>query len=198
MNDLINNNNIKLIVGLSNPGEKYAFSRHNVGSWYVRILANQYNHTLIQKKIFYSHITKIVIANRNIWLLIPDTFMNMNGISVAAMANYYKISPEEILVAHDELQFAPGIAKFKLCGGHGGHNGIKNIINQLGQNKNFKRLRIGIGVPNNRNEINSFVLDKPSKKEQILIKNAIYKSIYCTVILLQEGMIKAMNLLHTL
>lgn len=122
--------------------------------------------------------------------------MNLSGKAVAAMATFYRIQPDEILVAHDELDLLPGIAKLKLGGGHGGHNGLKDIISKLGNNPNFHRLRIGIGHPGDKSKVTGFVLGKPPMSEQTLIDEAIDEAVRCTEILMKEDMIKAMNRLH--
>lgn len=122
--------------------------------------------------------------------------MNLSGKAVAAMATFYRIQPDEILVAHDELDLLPGIAKLKLGGGHGGHNGLKDIISKLGNNPNFHRLRIGIGHPGDKSKVIGFVLGKPPTSEQTLIDDAIDEAVRCTEILMKEDMIKAMNRLH--
>jgi len=123
--------------------------------------------------------------------------MNLSGKAVQTVATFYQIKPEEILVAHDELDLNPGIAKLKLGGGHGGHNGLKDIINKLGNNPNFYRLRIGIGHPGDKNKVVGFVLNKPSQPEQNLIDQAINESVRCTEVLLKQGIDAAMNRLHS-
>lgn len=129
-------------------------------------------------------------------LLVPTTFMNLSGKAVAAMATFYRINPDEILVAHDELDLPPGVAKFKLGGGHGGHNGLKDIISKLGNNPNFHRLRVGIGHPGDKNKVVGFVLGKPPVSEQKLIDEAVDEAARCTEIWLQDGLTKATNRLH--
>ncbi|MEH6451408.1 MAG: aminoacyl-tRNA hydrolase [Psychromonas sp.] len=188
---------IKLLVGLANPGPEYAQTRHNAGQWYLSQLASQENVQLKAEAKFYGLTGRIQIAGNDLRLLVPTTFMNLSGKSVAAMANFYRIKPEEILVAHDELDIDPGVAKFKLGGGHGGHNGLKDIISQLGNNKNFYRLRIGIGHPGDRNRVSGYVLGKPTLGEQNLIEQSIDEAARCTHILGQDGLAKAMNRLHS-
>lgn len=187
---------IKLIVGLANPGAEYANTRHNVGGWYVDLLAQRYHHSLKNEPKFYGYTARININQQDIRLLVPTTFMNLSGKAVAAIAGFYQISPEEILIAHDELDLLPGNAKLKFSGGHGGHNGLKDIINKLGNNANFYRLRIGIGHPGDKNKVASFVLSPPLKSEENLIYEAISKSINCTETLLSESINTAMNQLH--
>ncbi|HIP76656.1 MAG TPA: aminoacyl-tRNA hydrolase [Psychromonas hadalis] len=188
---------IKLLVGLANPGSEYAKTRHNAGLWYLNQLASQENIQLKPDAKFYGLTGRIQFAGNDIRLLVPTTFMNLSGKAVAAMAKFYRIKPEEILVAHDELDINPGIAKFKLGGGHGGHNGLKDIISKLGNNKNFYRLRIGIGHPGDRNKVSGFVLGKPPLSELNLIEQSIDEAARCTQILGEQGLEKAMNRLHS-
>ncbi|MGG6193888.1 aminoacyl-tRNA hydrolase [Pantoea allii] len=187
---------IKLIVGLANPGAEYAATRHNAGAWYLDLLAERHNQSLKEEAKFYGYTARLALAGEDVRLLVPTTFMNLSGKAVAAMATFYRIAPEEILVAHDELDLPPGIAKFKQGGGHGGHNGLKDIISKLGNNNNFYRLRIGIGHPGDRNKVTGFVLGKPPASEQKLIDDAIDEAARCTELWLKEDRIKAMNRLH--
>ena len=187
---------IKLLVGLANPGPDYAHTRHNAGHWYLNQLASQENIQLKAEAKFYGLTGRIQFAGNDIRLLVPTTFMNLSGKAVSAMAKFYRIKPEEILVAHDELDLPPGTAKFKLGGGHGGHNGLKDIISQLGNNKNFYRLRIGIGHPGDRNKVSGYVLGKPQKQDLDFIEQSIDEAARCTTILGQDGLQKAMNRLH--
>ncbi|WP_334327477.1 aminoacyl-tRNA hydrolase [Gilliamella apicola] len=187
---------IKLIVGLANPGNEYAATRHNAGAWFVDQLAERYHQSLKNEPKFFGYCSRITLSGQDVRLLVPTTFMNLSGKAVQAMATFYQIKPEEILVAHDELDINPGLAKFKFGGSHGGHNGLKDIASKLGNNLNFYRLRIGIGHPGDKNKVVSYVLNKPSKSEQELIDKAIDKSVCCTEILLSDGIEAAMNRLH--
>lgn len=187
---------IKLIVGLANPGNEYAATRHNAGAWFVDQLAERYHQSLKNEPKFFGYSSRIILSGHDVRLLVPTTFMNLSGKAVQAMATFYQIKPEEILVAHDELDINPGIAKFKFGGSHGGHNGLKDIASKLGNNLNFYRLRIGIGHPGDKNKVVSYVLNKPSKSEQELIDKAIDESVRCTEILLSDGIEAAMNRLH--
>lgn len=185
-----------MIVGLANPGAEYAQTRHNAGAWYVDLLAQRHNQPLKEESKFFGYTARLNLAGNDVRLLVPTTFMNLSGKAVAAIATFYRIQPEEILVAHDELDLPPGVAKLKLGGSNGGHNGLKDIQSKLGNTPNFYRLRIGIGHPGDRNKVVGFVLGKPPATEQTLIDDAIDESLRCTEILLQEGMTKAMNRLH--
>lgn len=188
---------IKLIVGLGNPGPEYAKTRHNAGAWYVEQLARWHNVSLREEPKFFGMTARLQVDGQDIRLLIPDTFMNLSGKAVAALARFYQIEPEAILVAHDELDLPPGIAKFKQGGGHGGHNGLKDIIAKLGNNNNFYRLRLGIGHPGSKELVAGFVLTKAPAKEQELIDAALDESLRATDILFKQDMTKAMNRLHS-
>ena len=187
---------IKLIVGLANPGAEYAATRHNAGAWYVDLLAERLRAPLREEPKFYGYASRINLAGADVRLLVPTTFMNLSGKAVAAIATFYRINPDEILVAHDELDLPPGVAKFKLGGGHGGHNGLKDIISKLGNSPNFHRLRVGIGHPGDKNKVVGFVLGKPPVSEQKLIDEAVDEAARCTEIWLQDGLTKATNRLH--
>ncbi|EYU17119.1 MULTISPECIES: aminoacyl-tRNA hydrolase [Photorhabdus] len=189
--------NIKLIVGLANPGAEYAQTRHNAGAWYVDLLARSHNQSLKEESKFFGYTARINICGHDVRLLVPTTFMNLSGKSVAALASFYRIQPDEILVAHDELDLPPGVAKMKLGGSHGGHNGLKDIQNKFGNNPNFHRLRIGIGHPGDKNKVIGFVLGKPPASEQKLIDDAIDEALRCTDILMKQDMDKAINRLHS-
>ncbi|BDH45604.1 peptidyl-tRNA hydrolase [Salmonella enterica subsp. enterica serovar Choleraesuis] len=187
---------IKLIVGLANPGAEYAATRHNAGAWYLDLLAQRHNQTLKEEAKFFGYTARINLAGDDVRLLVPTTFMNLSGKAVAAMASFYRIAPDEILVAHDELDLPPGVAKFKLGGGHGGHNGLKDIMSKLGNNPNFYRLRIGIGHPGDKNKVVGFVLGKPPVSEQKLIDDAVDEAARCTEVWAKDGLTLATNRLH--
>ena len=188
---------IKLIVGLGNPGPEYAKTRHNAGAWYVEQLARWHNVSLREEPKFFGHTARILVEGQDVRLLIPNTYMNLSGKAVAALARFYQIEPEAMLVAHDELDLPPGIAKFKQGGGHGGHNGLKDIIAKMGNNNNFFRLRLGIGHPGSKEQVAGFVLTKAPSSEQSLIEAALDESLRATDILFKQDMTKAMNRLHS-
>nr|VUD23922.1 Peptidyl-tRNA hydrolase [Salmonella sp. NCTC 7297] len=188
---------IKLIVGLANPGADYAATRHNAGAWYVDLLAERLRAPLREEPKFFGYTSRITLEGEDVRLLVPTTFMNLSGKAVGAMTSFYRIPPDEILVAHDELDLPPGVAKFKLGGGHGGHNGLKDIISKLGNNPNFHRLRVGIGHPGDKNKVVGFVLGKPPVSEQKLIDMAIGEAARCTEMWFKEGLAKATSRLHT-
>jgi PTH1 family peptidyl-tRNA hydrolase len=186
---------IKLLVGLGNPGDKYAATRHNAGFWWVDLLAAQTNSKLALDAKFFGIAGKLT-SKTDTWLLKPTTFMNASGKSVAALTNYYKITPAEILVVHDELDLPAGGIKLKFGGGHGGHNGLKDIEAALGT-KDFWRLRLGIGHPGDRNEVVNFVLKAPTKNEQAAINESVYESTKLIDLLLAGEFENAMLKLHT-
>ncbi|GAB3092638.1 aminoacyl-tRNA hydrolase [Aestuariicella hydrocarbonica] len=188
---------IQLIVGLGNPGNEYHQTRHNAGADFVTELARQHNTSLTPEKKFFGSIGQITIDHRPIRLLIPATFMNRSGQSVGALANFYKIPPEAILVAHDELDMEPGIAKLKIGGGHGGHNGLRDIISALGNNKNFARLRIGIGHPGNAKQVSAYVLKKAPTDEFNQTEDSIYAACQVMPHLVRGEWNAAMKQLHT-
>ena len=184
---------IKLIVGLANPGAKYEGTRHNAGEWLVNELARMYNASLKEEAKYFGKVAKINTAQGEVRLLVPTTFMNLSGKAVGALANFYRIKPEEILVAHDELDLPPGVAKIKQGGGHGGHNGLKDIIASLGNNNNFYRIRIGIGHPGHKDLVASYVLGKPAPQDQEKIDAAVDEASRCVEVLFKEGIVKATN-----
>jgi PTH1 family peptidyl-tRNA hydrolase len=188
-------NGIKLIVGLGNPGDKYEATRHNAGFWWVDQLAAASNSKLALDTKFFGVAGKLS-PTPDVWLLKPTTFMNASGKAVAALANYYKITPAEILVVHDELDLPPDTVKLKKGGGHGGHNGLKDITAALGT-ADFWRLRLGIGHPGDRNEVVNFVLKPPTKDEQTSIERCIDDSVNVTHLLLNGEFESAMLKLHT-
>ncbi len=186
---------IKLFVGLGNPGEKYTATRHNAGFWWVDEIAAQTNSKLALDAKFFGVVGKLN-TKADTWLLKPTTFMNASGKAVAALANYYKILPAEILVIHDELDLPAGGLKLKIGGGHGGHNGLKDIEAALGT-KDFWRLRLGIGHPGDRNEVINFVLKAPTKDEQTAIDEKVYESTKLIDLMLAGEFENAMLKLHT-
>ncbi|HCH02272.1 MAG TPA: aminoacyl-tRNA hydrolase [Vibrio sp.] len=188
---------IKLLVGLANPGPEYAKTRHNAGAWVVEELARVHNVTLKDESKFYGYTGRIMVNGQDLRLLIPTTFMNLSGKSVSALAKFYQIKPEEIMVAHDELDLPPGVAKFKKGGGHGGHNGLKDIIAKQANNKDFYRLRIGIGHPGHKDRVAGYVLGRAPAKEQELLDAVVDESVRSLDILLKDGLAKAQNRLHT-
>ena len=189
-------NKIKMIVGLGNPGSEYEQTRHNAGFWFIDELAWQYKATLKEEKKFFGSVARISISGSDLWLLKPSTFMNRSGQAVAALVQFYKIKPEEILVVHDELDIPCGRIKFKLGGGNGGHNGLKDIQARLGT-PDFYRLRLGIDHPGNRNLVVGYVLNKPSPEHRQQIDEAINKSLKAVPMLLAGEWEEAVRFLHS-
>jgi PTH1 family peptidyl-tRNA hydrolase len=187
---------IQLIVGLGNPGPEYERTRHNAGAWLVTELARIANTPFKLETKFFGRTARATIAGKDVRLLLPTTYMNKSGQSVAAMANFYRIPTENILVAFDELDLPPGVAKFKV-GGSSSQNGIRDIVSCLANNKQFSRLRIGIGHPGHKQKVTGHVLGKASQTEQTLIDASIDEAIRCTEILLKNDLKMAMNRLHS-
>lgn len=188
---------IKLIVGLANPGQQYHATRHNAGAWLVEALARQANATLSNESRFFGDCARINFHGHDLRLLVPSTFMNKSGQAIAALANFYKISPDAILIVHDELDLPVGSARYKKGGGHGGHNGLRDSIAQLGNNSNFQRLRIGIGHPGNASQVTNYVLGKPSEDDRIAIDRCVDAAIDSLPDAVSGNLAKAMNQLHS-
>jgi PTH1 family peptidyl-tRNA hydrolase len=188
---------VELIVGLGNPGPNYDRTRHNAGADLVLELAKSYQVALKHESKFFGDTAKITIDGRDVRLLIPTTFMNRSGQSVAALARFYQVPVEAILVIHDELDIAPGAARFKKGGGHGGHNGLRDIVQSLGNNKSFARLRIGIGHPGDARHVADYVLKKASPSDQQLISNSIDDALRTLPLAIAGQWERAMTALHT-
>ena len=187
---------IRLIVGLGNPGTQYAGTRHNAGAFFVRRLATEFGLTLVADRNAVGNSARGTVAGHDLRLLIPETFMNESGRSVAAMVRYYRIEPDAILIAHDELDIPPGESRFKFDGGHGGHNGLRDIIPALGGHRDFWRLRVGIGHPGSADRVTPHVLNKPSQADRDLIDRAIDEAVYHTADMLRGDLNGAMNRLN--
>lgn len=187
---------IKLIVGLANPGAKYESTRHNAGEWLINELARMHRVQLSENSKYFGKTAKISTPEGDVWLLVPTTFMNLSGKAVGALANFFRIKPEEIIVAHDELDLPCGVAKIKQGGGHGGHNGLKDIISALGNSNNFYRIRIGIDHPGSKELVAGYVLGKAPAAEQEKMNAAVDEAARCVDIWLKEGVTKATNRLN--
>ncbi len=188
---------MKLVVGLGNPGPQYAHTRHNAGADFVTALAEHHGASFKKENKFSGETARITLNGQDIRLLRPLTYMNLSGQAVGPMAKFYNIPPEAILVAHDELDIEPGKARLKIGGGHGGHNGLKDIIKALGNNKNFARLRIGIGHPGHASEVVNYVLRRAPQSEQQLIEDSISAALKIAPELVEGQWNKAMKALHT-
>jgi len=187
---------IKLFVGLGNPGAEYEDTRHNAGFWWIDALARELNVNLVPDKSYFGKVAKAQFKGQTVWFLEPQTFMNLSGKSVGALAKFFKINPQEILVAHDELDVVPGQAKLKFGGSHAGHNGLRDIHAQLGTG-DYWRLRLGIGHPGVKAEVIHWVLKKPMAEQRKLIDESIARSVLAADMLMQGDMEKAMVQIHT-
>ncbi len=193
---------IQLIVGLGNPGEKYQDTRHNVGWWFVDELIKHYGSTFFKENKFHGMVARCIVPNlemnkkQEFIILKPDTFMNKSGLAINKITQYYKIPMSEVLVVHDDLDLPPGVNKLKYAGGHGGHNGLRDTIEQTGD-KYFYRLRIGIGHPGEREQVIGYVLGKAPQSERVLIKESMDKIMQSLPYLLYGDAQKAMYILHS-
>jgi len=186
---------MRLVVGLGNPGAEYETTRHNAGFWWVENLADAHGVALRNEPRFHGKVGRLRTGATECWLLEPQTFMNVSGRAVVALSGFYKITVDQILVVHDELDLPPGTARLKRGGGTAGHNGLKDIARHLGPD--FWRLRIGIGHPGERADVAGFVLRPPRKEEAALISEAIERSLACWPEIAAGEMEKAMHRLHT-
>jgi len=186
---------IRLLVGLGNPGPEYEATRHNAGFWWLDAAARKLGATLLPQRSYFGLAAKAGTVHGGVWLLQPMTYMNLSGKSVAALARFYKIAPQEILIAHDELDLMPGQVKIKCGGGHAGHNGLRDIHAQLGS-ADYWRLRLGIGHPGVKAEVVDYVLRKPTPEHRELIEQSIVRSVDALDLLLAGDMERAMMKVH--
>jgi PTH1 family peptidyl-tRNA hydrolase len=186
---------LQCVVGLGNPGPKYADTRHNAGFWFVDALAREHGVQLRAENKFSGELARIAAPGGDCWLLKPMTYMNHSGRSVAALRNFYRLDPTRMLVVYDELDLAPGTARLKTGGGHGGHNGLRDIVAALGT-RDFHRLRIGIGHPGHREAVVGYVLSRPGKAENDAISDAVEASLRHWDRISAGEMQAAMNSLH--
>lgn len=188
--------NIRLIVGLGNPGPQYADTRHNAGCWFVEELADRYSASWRAEARFKSRVSQIIVNSQKIWLLVPQTFMNHSGDAIGSFARYHDIAAEQILVAHDELDLLPGRVKLKQGGGAAGHNGLRDTTQKLGS-PDYLRLRLGIGHPGKQSIVVSFVLKRPTEAEMSLIRSATEHAADYIGDIIQGDIQTAMNALHS-
>lgn len=188
---------LRLLVGLGNPGPKYRHTRHNVGFWWADALAERCGAAWREESKFRGELTRVRVSGAAdaLWLLKPQTFMNLSGESIGALARFHRIEPAEILVVHDELDLPVGAARLKFAGGHGGHNGLRNTISQIGAD--FWRLRLGIGHPGHKDQVLDYVLNRASQEDERALDEAIVASLDALSIFLIEGGEKAMQALHS-
>jgi len=187
---------VDIIVGLGNPGTEYANTRHNAGFWFVDEVARKFGGSFKSEKKFQGDVARSTIDGRDIWLLKPDTYMNLSGQAVLALMQFYKIKLQNILVVHDDLDLPVGDVRLKEGGGHGGHNGLRDIISRCGGN-GFQRIRLGIGHPGNKSKVTGHVLKNASSDDQIAIENAIDRAISVLDQIVNGETAKAMQTLHT-
>ncbi|QBQ53820.1 aminoacyl-tRNA hydrolase [Nitrosococcus wardiae] len=185
-----------LLVGLGNPGAKYAQTRHNVGFWWIDAFAEEQETDFKPAAKFFGDFARVNWYGHNVLLLKPTIFMNHSGQAVLALLNYYQLSPERLLIIHDDLDLPPGSAKLKRSGGHGGHNGLRDIINRLGR-RDFLRLRLGIGHPGSSQGVVNYVLNRPSAADQQAIEAAIAAGLEVLPEVLADDIEKAMHRLHS-
>ncbi len=186
---------LQIIVGLGNPGPEHLATRHNAGFWFVDALASQAKTRFRSHSRFQGDIARVEIAGHELQLLKPQTYMNRSGLAIRAMCDYLKVPAQEVLVVHDELDLPPGVARLKLGGGAGGHNGLKDTITHIGPD--FWRLRLGIGHPGDRSQVIDYVLKRASSADEDLIMEAVARGLQALPIFLEQGSEKAMNELHT-
>ena len=186
---------IRLFVGLGNPGPEYEATRHNAGFWWIDALARELKVMPVMDKGHHGQLARTTFNGQTVWLLKPQTFMNLSGKSVASLARFFKIAPQEILVAHDELDVVPGQVKMKLGGSHAGHNGLRDIHAQLGS-ADYWRLRLGIGHPGVKAEVVDYVLRKPAPEQRELIEQTVARSVDALDLLLAGDMERAMMKVH--
>jgi len=184
---------LKLVAGLGNPGTEYARTRHNVGFWLVEELARRHGGTFRNESKHQGEVARIKVGITELWLLKPTTFMNKSGSAIQSLANFYKAPVSEVLVAYDDLDFPAGVVRLKQGGGAAGHNGVSDIMAQLGAD--FWRLRIGIGKPPGRGI--EHVLSRPSLEDERMIRETIAQAADALPVMLEQGPQKAMNMLHT-
>lgn len=187
---------IKLLVGLGNPGTEYEATRHNAGFWWIDTVARDLKVSLQPDRAYHGLVARTSVKGENVWLLEPQTYMNLSGKSVGALARFFKIQPQEILVVHDELDIMPGEAKLKLGGSHAGHNGLRDIHAQLGTDQ-YWRLRIGIGHPGVKSEVANWVLKKPTPDQRTAIEDCITRTSLALPHLLAGDIVKATQMIHT-
>jgi len=187
---------VSLIVGLGNPGSEYERTRHNAGFWFLDELARQHSLSFKLDKKFHGETARYKHNGKDVWLLKPTTFMNLSGQAVQALAHFYKINLDEILVVHDELDLSVDTARLKKGGGHGGHNGLRDIASKMGGN-NYLRLRLGIGHPGDKSKVTNHVLKKASTDDQISIERNIERALNVLPLVIDGELQKAMNELHT-
>ena len=186
---------LRVIVGLGNPGPEHLHTRHNAGFWFVDLLAKRHGGEFRDYRKYSGETARVTISGQELILLKPTTYMNRSGLSIRQVSDFFKVAPEAVLVAHDELDIPVGTLRLKAGGGHGGHNGLRDTIAHIGEA--FWRLRIGIGHPGNKAEVIDYVLTRASRAEEDLIFEAVNTAADCMPLLLEQGAERAMTKLHS-
>jgi PTH1 family peptidyl-tRNA hydrolase len=186
---------IELVIGLGNPGEEHARTRHNAGFWVVDELVRRARGSWSEERKFHGELAKCTIGGREVRLLKPMTYMNRSGLSAQSLMGYLKLAPEQVLVVHDEIDLPNGTVRLKWDGGHGGHNGLRDLNQHLGTQ--YRRVRVGVGRPANSADVVDYVLERPRKEEQPLLDDAVLRAADAVELIVGSGMEKAMLKLHT-
>lgn len=186
---------IDVVFGLGNPGSQYSLTRHNVGFWYLDMMAEKYSCVFKKETKFHAEISSLLFDNRKVWLVKPQTFMNKSGLSVVSFCHFYRIPANRVLVVYDELDLPVGTVKLKKTGGHGGHNGLRDIIPHIGAD--FLRLRVGIGHPGDKSKVTPWVLGRPNQKDEKIIYDGLYEALAADEFIFSGDIEKAMLVLHT-
>jgi PTH1 family peptidyl-tRNA hydrolase len=186
---------LSMIAGLGNPEERYERTLHNAGFWFVDELARRFNGRFKYEKRFDADICKVTVAGQDVWLAKPQSYMNLSGGPVRGLLDYYRLSVEQLLVAHDEIDLPPGTVRLKAGGGHGGHNGLRDVIKHCG--RDFMRLRLGVGHPGHKDQVTNYVLKKASSDVEALINRNVDDAADVMPLLVEDGLNAAMKKLHT-
>ena len=187
--------NLSVIAGLGNPEDKYEKTLHNAGFWFVDALARKYGGNFRYEKKFDADCCKVRISGEEIWLIKPQSYMNLSGGPVRATMDYYRLKPAELLVAHDEIDLPPGTVRLKKGGGHGGHNGIRDVIQHCG--RDFMRLRLGVGHPGQKDRVTGHVLKRASSDVEAAVERNIKEAMDVVPLLIDDGLNAATKKLHT-
>ena len=186
---------LSIIAGLGNPEEKYERTLHNAGFWFVDAVAHKFGGSFRYEKKFDADICKVGIAGEDVWLVKPQSYMNCSGAPVRGVLDYYRLNPKALLVAHDEIDLPPGTVRLKQGGGHGGHNGIRDVMQHCG--KDFMRLRIGVGHPGEKDKVTGYVLKRASSDVEAAVERNIDDALAVTPMIIEDGLNAAMKKLHT-
>lgn len=186
---------VSIIAGLGNPEERYAQTLHNAGFWIVDEIARRWDARFKYEKRFDADIGKVTIGTSEVWLIKPQSYMNLSGGPIRAMLDYYRLPAEQLLVAHDEIDLPPGTVRLKRSGGHGGHNGLRDLIQHCG--KDFTRLRIGVGHPGQKNQVTGYVLKRAAGDVDAILQKSVVAAVDIIPVLIERGLDEAMKALHT-